>query len=144
MTEFHKILCPIDFDPDSLAALELAKSVAQKYQAKLYVLHVARIPTPDMDVPVPIAEHPHWEQTARERLEEVARKNLDHETTYELVVKSGIPEGAIPEAANDLGIDLIVMATHGRTGLTHLLMGSVAEEVVRAAACPVMVIKPQT
>ncbi len=142
MTEFRKILCPVDFESSSVAALDLAKSVALKYQAKLYVLNVARIPASDMDAPVAIAPHPHWEQAADEQLKELARRNLDDEIAYELVVKGGIPESAILDAVNDLGIDLVVMSTHGRTGLAHLVMGSVAEEVVRTAPCPVMVVKP--
>lgn len=142
MTEFRKILCPVDFESSSAVALDLAKSVALKYHATLYVLNVARIPAADMDAPVTIAAHPHFEQAAHDHLKELARQNLDDEIAYELVVKDGIPESAILDAVNDLGIDLVVMATHGRTGLAHFVMGSVAEEVVRTAPCPVMVVKP--
>ena len=142
MTEFRKILCPVDFEANSVVALDLAKSVALKYHATLYVLNVARIPAADMDAPVAIAAHPHFEQAAHDHLKELARQNLDDEIAYELVVKDGIPESAILDAVKDLGIDLVVMATHGRTGLAHFVMGSVAEEVVRTAPCPVMVVKP--
>jgi len=142
VTEFRKILCPVDFESNSVVALDLAKSVALKYHATLYVLNVARIPAADMDAPVAIAPHPHFEQAAHDQLKELARKNLHDEIAYELVVKGGIPESAILDAVNDLGIDLVVMSTHGRAGLAHLVMGSVAEEVVRTASCPVMVVKP--
>jgi nucleotide-binding universal stress UspA family protein len=139
--DFRKILCPVDFDPNSLSALDLAKDVALKYQAKLYLLHVARIPNPDMDAPVAIAPHPHWERTAYDRLMRTARQKLAG-LTYEVVVKEGIAKSGILEAINELGIDLVVMASHGRSGLTHFLLGSVAEEVVRSALCPVLVVKP--
>ena len=141
MGDFRKILCPVDFSPNSLAAVDLAKGVALKYQAKLYLLHVARIPSPDMDVPVAIAPHPHWERTAYDRLMRVGRQKLGG-VTHEVVVKQGIAQSGILEAINELGVDLVVMASHGRSGLTHFLLGSVAEEVVRSALCPVLVVKP--
>ena len=142
MIEFRKILCPVEFESNSVAALDLAKSVALKYQAKLYLLNVARIPAADMDAPVAISPHPHWERVAYDRLKEIARENLGDDVSYELVVKDGIPESAILEAVTDLGIDLVVMASHGRTGIAHLVMGSVAEEMMRTLPCPVMVVKP--
>ncbi len=141
MEDFRKILCPVNFNPNSLAALETAKDVALKYQAKVYVLHVARIPTPDMDAPAPIPPHPHRERSAYDRLRTIARQKLGG-TAYEVVVKEGIPESGILEAVNEFGVDLVVMASHGRSGLTHFVLGSVAEEVVRTALCPVMVVKP--
>lgn len=141
MGDFRKILCPVDFSSNSLAVLDVAKDVALKYEAKLYLLHVARIPNPDMDAPIAIAPHPHWERTAYDRLMRIARRKLCG-VTYEVVVKEGIPESGILEAINELGSDLVVMASHGRSGLTRFLLGSVAEEVVRRALCPVLVVKP--
>jgi nucleotide-binding universal stress UspA family protein len=75
-------------------------------------------------------------------LREAAAQILGQSVAYETVVKGGIPESSIIEAVSELNIDLIVMASHGRTGLAHLVLGSVAEEVVRLAPCPVMVVKP--
>jgi universal stress protein A len=138
---FQKILCPVDFTPNSLVALEPAKDLALKYQARLYLLHVARIPNPDMDSAVAIAPHPQWERTAYDRLMRIARQKLGG-VTYEVVVKEGIPESGILEGINELGIDLVVMASHGRSGLAHLILGSVAEEVARSALCPVLLVKP--
>jgi universal stress protein A len=141
--DFRRILCPVDFSPNSLAALETAKEVALKYQARVYPLHVARIPAPDMDMDTPIAipPRPHWEKSAYDRLRTIARQKLGG-VTYEVVVKEGIPESGILEAVNELGIDLVVMSSHGRSGLAHFVLGSVAEEVVRTALCPVLVVKP--
>ena len=132
MGYFGRILCPVDFNPNSLAALDLAKDMALKYQAKLYLLHVARIPYPDMDAPIAIAPHPFWERSAYDRLMRLTLQKFSG-VTYEVVVKQGIPESGILEATNELGIDLVVMASDGRSGSTHFLLGSVAEEVVRSA-----------
>jgi nucleotide-binding universal stress UspA family protein len=142
MTDFQHILCPVDFDANSLAAVALARDVAVKYGGKLCLFHVARIPAADMDAPVAIEPHPHWETSAQARLREAAAQILGQSVAYETVVKGGIPESSIIEAVSELNIDLIVMASHGRTGLAHLVLGSVAEEVVRLAPCPVMVVKP--
>lgn len=142
MTDFRRILCPVDFGSNSLLATTIANDIAVKFGSKLYLLHVARIPFHDMNAPVAIAAHPRWEQGAYEQLKEIARQTVADDLPYEIVVKSGIPESAILEAVAELGIDLIVMASHGRSGLAHFILGSVAEEVVRRAPCPVMVIKP--
>jgi nucleotide-binding universal stress UspA family protein len=113
MTDFRRILCPVDFDSNSLLATKVANDMAVKYGGKLYLLHVVRIPIHDMDAPVEIAAHPYWEQSAYKQLEGFARQTLADDLPHELVVKSGIPESAILEAAAELGIDLIVMSSHG-------------------------------
>jgi universal stress protein A len=142
MTDFRRILCPVDFDSISLLAVKVAHDMTIKYGGKLYLLHVVRIPIHDMDVPVEIPAHPYWEQSAYDQIKEVVRQTLADDAPHEIMVKSGIPESAILETAVELGIDLIVMGSHARTGLAHLVLGSVAEEVVRRAPCPVMVIRP--
>jgi nucleotide-binding universal stress UspA family protein len=143
MFEVSKILCPVDLDDSSLAALEYALEIAERNRATLYLLHVARTPAADMDAPVAIQPHPHWEREAREWLEKAAGKRLDGRVSYQVLIRSGVPETVIMEVAAELEPDLIVMATHGRTGLSHLILGSVAEAVVREAACPVLTVKPR-
>jgi universal stress protein A len=144
MLFFKKILCPIDLDDDtSLSALSYASGLAEQNNATLYLLHVARIPGPDMDAPVAIAPHPHWEMEAQRKLETIGRQRLDAKVAYEVIVRGGIPESVIVELAVELGIDLIVMATHGRSGLAHLILGSVAEAVIREAPCPVLTLRPR-
>ncbi|SRR5579875_3012163 len=143
MFEVSKILCPVDLDDSSLAALEYALEIAERNRATLYLLHVARTPAADMDAPVAIQPHPHWERAAREWLEKAAGKRLDGRVSYQVLIRSGVPETVIMEVAAELEPDLIVMATHGRTGLSHLILGSVAEAVVREAACPVLTVKPR-
>ena len=143
MPEFRKILCPVDLDDNSLSALEYAREIAQKNGATLYLLHVARIPAPDMDSPVAIGPHPHWEQAAQRSLERIAGEWLEGKVAYEVIVRGGIPETVILEVVVELDIDLIVMATHDRTGLAHFILGSVAQTVIREVGCPVLIVKPK-
>ena len=142
MIEFRNILCPVDLSDNSSKAVEIARDVGLKYGGKVYLLHVARIPAADMDAPVPIGPHPHWIASAETRLRELASAALGDSIPYEVIVKAGIPESSICEAVTELNADLVIMASHGRTGLAHLVLGSVAEEVVRVASCPVLVVKP--
>jgi len=144
MLSFKKILCPIDLDDDnSFSALSYASGLAEQNSATLYLLHVARIPGPDMDAPVAIGPHPHWELEAQRNLEAIAQQRLDAKVAYEVAVRGGIAESVIVELAAELEIDLIVMATHGRSGLAHLVLGSVAEAVIREAPCPVFAVGPK-
>ncbi len=137
------ILCPVVLEDDSLSALSYAAELARLNGAKLYLLNVPRTPGPDMDVPVAIAPHPHWEVEAENSLSRIARQRLDGGVEYEVMVRPGIPETAIIEVAAEIRADLIVMATHGRTGLAHFILGSVTETIVREADCPVLTIRPK-
>ncbi len=144
MLDYKNILCALDFDEHQNAVLRLAAALARESDAILHVLHIARIPTADMDVPVPIGKEPRWEHEARARIERLIQQNLTASVKYMIEVKSGLPDGDIVRAAARLGADLIVIATHGRGGLKHLALGSVAEQVIRNAGCPVLVIRPKT
>jgi nucleotide-binding universal stress UspA family protein len=106
------------------------------------LLHVAHIPHAAMDSPMPIEPNPPWEQHARTELEQLAAEAL-HDVRYHILVRSGIAPHEILHAASEIKADLIVMATHGRSGINHLLMGSVAELVLRQATCPVLVMRPR-
>jgi nucleotide-binding universal stress UspA family protein len=141
MVGFKRILCPIEFDQTSLDALTLAYDLARESHATLYLLHVARIPADYMDVPLPFPENPRWERQAREKLERIAAERLQSGFDYQINVVSGTPDIDVLRMANELKVDLIVMATHGRKGLKHLVLGSVAERVVREAHCPVLTIR---
>jgi universal stress protein A len=144
MLDVKRILCPVDLNDDSsVSAVEYACGLAEQNRATLYLLHVARTPSPDMDVPVAIQPHPHWEVEAQRELERIARKRLDPKIPFEVIVRGGIPESLIVELAVELAINLIVMATHGRSGLAHFILGSVAEAVIREAPCPVLTVRPQ-
>lgn len=136
------MLCALDFDEHAAATLRLAASLARESNATLYILHVARIPARDMDVPLPFEADPAWEKAARRRIEELVEQNSIGGLKYEVQIVSGLAALDIVRTAVQLAVDLIVMATHGRTGFSHLMLGSVAEHVIREAACPVLILRP--
>ncbi len=141
---FRKILCPVDFDDNSLQALELACKLAAQNEASICLLHVVPIPmTATQLPPIPLEPYPVWERDAKARLEQIAHDRLEGKVKYEIVTRSGLPGPTILAAEGELGADLVVMATHGRTGLGHLLLGSVAERVVRESLKPVLVVRPR-
>ena len=135
-----RILCPVDFDPQSIAALNFGWRLAREYRAALSLLHVVRAPFEPSEVPVePIT--PEWEQDARAQLAKVAADNLGAKAKYKLLVRRGNPAGAILEVERELRPDMIVMATHGRGGLSHLVLGSVADRIVRESSVPVLTVR---
>jgi nucleotide-binding universal stress UspA family protein len=137
---FNKILCPVDFD-HSLDALDFAIKLARQNDAKLCVLNVAPIPIGAAELTSGL-EQPFWEVTAKARLELIAKQKLVNTVEYELMTRSGDASAGILTAAVEEHIDLIAMSTHGRSGISHFFLGSVAERVVREASCPVLTIRP--
>jgi nucleotide-binding universal stress UspA family protein len=135
----RRILHPTDFSDLSRPAFELACSLARDFGAELVVLHVAQLPllTPvdGVLVPTPVDEA----EYARGRLERVRPSDPRLAVAHRLA--EGDPAEEILRAAGDLPADLIVMGTHGRGGLSRLLMGSTAEGVMRKAPCPVLTVK---
>lgn len=140
MLNYSKILCAFEFAGNSTAALLLASALAKESNATLYILHIARVPAQDMDVPLPFDPDPRWEKEARAKLALTVHNTLEAGVQYVIDVRTGVPDIDIVRAARELGADLIVMATHGRTGLEHFVWGSVTEKVVREASCPVLVL----
>lgn len=141
MPRFRKILCPIDFEKNSIVALEIACELAEERGATIHLLHVARVPSHDMDVPLPIDADPRWERAARAKLEQIARDRLQGRVRYQVHVISGTPDDDVVRMAHELNAELVVMATHGRKGLNHFVLGSVAERVMREADCPVLTVR---
>jgi len=140
MLKYSKIMCAFEFDGNSTAALLLASALAKESNATLYILHIARVPTQDMDVPLPFDADPRWEKEARAKLAAIVHDTLKGEVQYVIDVRTGVPDIDIVRAAHELAVDLIVMVTHGRTGFEHFVLGSVTEHVVRKAPCPVLVL----
>jgi nucleotide-binding universal stress UspA family protein len=139
-----KILSPLQFDEHSIAALGLARDFAERNNATIYLLHVVPILPAIGEASITETVEGPEGQKAKVMLEEIAKKYLKdvkHEIT---VVGAELSEtaDAVLMAANEIGIDMIVMTTHGRTGLPHLLAGSVCEGVIRGATCPVVIIRP--
>ena len=146
MTAKH-ILVPTDFSEYADYALDYAIELAQKLQARLTLLHI--IDTTPLGVVEGTAMLPplYWQEleTGLEQSMEESLKRLDDVGLQgETVIVQGVPFQPIIDTAKDKAADLIVMSTHGRTGLTHVLMGSVAEKVVRLAPCPVLVTRGKT
>ncbi len=142
-TLFRRILCPVDFDDNSMAALDFAADLAQQHEATLYVLHVVRAPIAPSEVPVEPAI-PEWERDARARLDNLVRRHVDGKAKFHLVIKPGDPFAAIMQAERELNPDTVVMATHGRSGASHLFLGSITERVVRESSHPVLTLRPST
>jgi nucleotide-binding universal stress UspA family protein len=138
---FRRILCPIDFNEGSLAALDLASRLAVQNDADLYVLHVRTV----FSVPVGsgLATEIEGERSARQRLKEIALGRLAT-SRYNLLIMTGGVVDRVSDAQSTLGADLIVMSTHGRGGAPRFFLGSVAERVVREAGCPVLTTRMAT
>jgi nucleotide-binding universal stress UspA family protein len=142
----QRILAPTDFSEPSAQGLRSALELAEAFGAKLLLLHVVEPPPYPVEGIVPSRVG----ATLLDDLERQAANDLAQmlpeargsrvEVTRSVVV--GIPYRKIVEVAETEKSDLIVMTTHGRTGLSHLVMGSVAEKVVRTASCPVLTVRP--
>ena len=147
MVRIRHILVPTDFSTTSDAALDYARDVAERFGATLHLLHVLQDPF----INGPLVSEAYVTDTpgVRTTIMDDAKTRLSHRLTprdreafdaHEEVV-FGRGADTIVEYAADRGIDLIVMGTHGRTGMAHLLLGSVAERVVRTAHCPVLTVR---
>jgi universal stress protein A len=141
MSIFNRILCPIDFDGNSLDALRLARRIAEQDKATLYLLHV--IPPQDPLVVSAPAITRRDEEYARTELQRVSNAELTG-VDHEVLLRFGHPAEQIVAAERETKAELLVMATHGRTGVSHFIMGSVAEKVVRESACPVLTVRMST
>lgn len=138
---YHSILSPIEFDDDpSLLALGLARQIAAHHGATLHLLHVAPTLGAIGEPNVSEDERSLGEEKARTRLQEIAAKHLAG-MQYKIHTASSTERlfaKAVVQVAKEVDADLIILKTHGRTGLSHLILGSVTEEVVRTAPCPVL------
>jgi nucleotide-binding universal stress UspA family protein len=145
MKVFDKILCALDFDESSAVVLHFARELAQQNGATLCVLHVAPLPLNATEFsPIPMDPYPVWEKTARAELEKLAAAHLEGRgVSYKIETRSGQAADGILAQTQEMDADLIVLATHGRKGVSHFLIGSVAERVIRRASRPVLVVRPQ-
>ena len=143
--DWKKICCPIDFSDTARAAMEVAAELAKRLGAELRLLHVYPIPGytfPDGSVVASPKMLEELAEQAERHLQEWKREAEAMGCGRVSIAKaSGEAAGEIVAFAKEAGADLLVMGTHGRTGLTHALLGSVAERVVRRAACPVLTVR---
>jgi nucleotide-binding universal stress UspA family protein len=143
---FQTILCPIDFDENSGNALERAIEIARHFKAAVILVHAMPLVAQFGEVSLPVDLNQDQQNAALAKLNEIAGHKLsgiEHKTA----VYTGDVAGSILTAVDHFQPDLLIMATHGRTGLAHFVLGSVAEAVVRRASCPVLTIhsgKPAT
>lgn len=133
----HKILCPVDFSDRSRTAVAYATTLAKQSNAEMHLVYVHE----EAPVEGGFAGYVPLDETDQERAELMAMKPNADEVSYVHKFLHGDPQYQIVKYAEDNDIDLIVIATHGRTGVMRLLMGSVAEAVVRRATCPVITVK---
>ncbi len=140
---FKHILCAIDFGHLPIQAIDLAVRIGQQNDATIHLLNV--VPGPmgqSATSPIALEPFPSDERSARIRLENIGRKRLAGRVAYECIVLSGDPATAVLRAADEFGADLIILGTHGRTGVKRLLLGSVAEKVLRESPVPVLTVRP--
>jgi nucleotide-binding universal stress UspA family protein len=143
---FNKILVPIDFSEYTDDIIKYATEIAQKFGSSIYLIHVI----PNMDYFTPyesfmaaeniVTVQKGIEGEVAKDLEEVGRKITGIKTTN--IIRTGVAFVEIIDYVRSEGIDLVIMGTHGRGGLEHILIGSVAEKVVRKSPCPVLTIRP--
>lgn len=136
------LLVPTDFSPYAEDALDYAIALARALRARVILLHVISAmywATGEMPGALSASVMDELERGAQQSLEQAFQRVRAAGLDGEVMVLHGSPFEGIVSAAHDQGVDLIVMGSHGRTGLPHLLLGSVAERVVRLAPCPVLV-----
>lgn len=141
----EKILCPLDFSKCSDHALTYAIAMAQTFEAQLILLHVVMPPMSSLPgdplLPEISRNAEEIEDACGKRLEEAEGPIRDLGIDVQTTVVNGTPFAEIVRVAREEEVSFIVMGTHGRSGWQHLLIGSVAERVVRKAACPVLTVK---
>jgi nucleotide-binding universal stress UspA family protein len=142
---FEKILVPVDFSEHSLSALEHAKSIAESYNASLQLLHVIEEPVhPALSLAGKSSIFdiiPDLKADCKKRIEKMLKNVKGSEVKSEIFVIEGRASADIIKFVKEHNTDLLVIATHGLTGIEHLLLGSVTEKVVRMASCPVFTVK---
>ncbi|HQX52515.1 MAG TPA: universal stress protein [Planctomycetaceae bacterium] len=149
MIKLDKILVPTDFSDFSQPAVQYGCALAARFGAELHLLHV--VPDPAMLVPEAAAFSVESMQAQSETMVKDAEATLkkypldgwENEKPVVRAVRVGAAFMEIIDYAREQEMDLVVIGTHGRSGLMHVLMGSVAERIVRKAPCPVLTVKPE-
>lgn len=147
MIRLKKILFPTDFSSNAQAAQDYACAFAEQFGAELHIVYVLQdvslvMPEPGTMFAIPASNLEEVRASAEKALAGVPAANWCAGKRVVRVTRSGAPFVEIIRYAAEYEIDLIVMGTHGRSGLPHVLLGSVAERVVRKAGCPVLTVPP--
>lgn len=145
METIKRILVPIDFSDYSKKALQYTVKFAHSFNAELFLIYViepiiypADLSMGQMVIP---PSEVNMDEKAKNELEKLAQTEIGDTLQYHIMVKTGKPFQEIIETAAEVDADLITIATHGHTGVEHLLFGSTAEKVVRKAPCPVLTLR---
>lgn len=145
MKPIDKILFACDFSENSGSALEHALMFARQLNARLIILHVINEPVDLRGFYVPHISFDRLEKEieegAQQMMQKFASESLAGFENFETCIISGIPYEEIVRKANDEQVGMIILGTHGRTGVDHFLFGSTAERVVRTASCPVLTVR---
>ena len=149
MLEIRKILAPTDFSAHAGTAVRYACRLAERLDSELHLLHVLSEVVPSGPDPLltPVMPPDYYRQTEEESILALSRAidpSWGRPRRLETAVRWESPVEGIVEYAREQAIDLIVIATHGRTGLSHALLGSVAERIVREAPCPVLTLRDRS
>ena len=146
MIPFQRILLPTDFSNNAKSAQDYACELADQFGAQLHVLSVVQdvalvLPETGMFLTIPLPSVQEIVDTAETALKSVLDPVWASQHDVVLKVLVGVPFLEIVQYSQDAQMDLIVMGTHGRTGLRHALLGSVAERVLRKSTCPVLTVR---
>ena len=144
-TDIKKVLVPIDFSDYSKSALKYAVDFAQKFNAEIMLVYVVEpvIYPPDFSmgqIAIP-SVNTEWDIKAKEEIDKLAASEIPDVVTVKTMIKTGKPFIEIIETAAEEDVDVIIIATHGHSGMEHILFGSTAEKVVRKAPCPVLTLR---
>jgi universal stress protein A len=140
-SQLKNILVPLDFSEVSLKSLQYAVPFAKQFGAKLTLLHVAQPVDGALDLVYPVSPGGEHFEAIEEQLEDIRAAKVPPELPVDIAVRHNFVFDGIVEVAREIRADLIITTTHGYTGLKHLMMGSTAENIVRRAPCPVLVVR---
>lgn len=140
-----KVLVPIDFSDYSKSALKYAVNFAKTFKADITLIYVVEpiIYPPDFSmgqIAVP-SVNTEWDEVAKEELNKLAKSEISNDVNVKTIIKTGKPFIEIIETAVEDNTDIIIISTHGHSGVEHILFGSTAEKVVRKAPCPVLTLR---
>ena len=143
--KLNKILVPIDFSDYSKNALKYAVNFAKLFNAEILLIYVVEpvIYPPDFSmgqiaIPTVTTE---FDDRAKEELNKLAKNEIPQQLKVSIIIRTGKPFVEIIDTATEADVDLIIIATHGHSGVEHILFGSTAEKVVRKAPCPVLTLR---
>ncbi len=144
MIEYRRLLCPVDFSDASDNAFQVATDLAVILKADLHVMHVFQMPAsaiPEGGYEVPEAVVDKITDNLTKKLNEFVERISTSEINITTGLYKGFPHVEIINSADEINADMIVMGTHGRTGFSQLLLGSVAERVLRTSSVPVLTVR---